>query len=153
MPTSFLPFFSGHTCFTLIVAELLAPDLVAAHPNMLSIPDVLVLPGITVGSRCCLRMTETPDIFGYRYQCRRDSRNVSLCLAKYVELGELKWKGFLCLKERWCIWYVLLSVLHLIRFIPFDQFTWTLQNIWVYLGEPTCCEVFSAWLNAGNIKP
>lgn len=85
--------FSGHARFTLVVEELLTPDLVAAHPNMLSIPDVLVLPGITVGSRCCLRITETPDIFGYRYQCRWDSHNVSLCLAKYLELGELKWKG------------------------------------------------------------
>lgn len=123
--------YSGHACFTLVVEELLTLDLVAVHPNILRIPDVLVLPIITVGSRCCLRITETPDIFGYRYQCWRDSCNVSLCLAKYVELGELRWKWFLCLKERWCIWYVLSSVFQLIEFIPVDQLTRILQHIWV----------------------
>lgn len=61
--------FSGHVCFTLIVGELLTLDLVSVHTNILRIPDVLVLPIITIGNRCCLRITETPDIFGYRCQC------------------------------------------------------------------------------------
>lgn len=68
MPALFFTVYSGHMCSTLIVEELLTLDLVAVHPNILRIPDVLVLPIITIGSRCCLQITETPNIFGYRYQ-------------------------------------------------------------------------------------
>lgn len=82
--------FSGHVCFRLIVEELLTLDLVSVHPNILRIPGVLLLPIISIGNRCCLRITETPDIFGYRYQCWRDAYYGSLCHAKYVKVGELK---------------------------------------------------------------
>lgn len=68
MLASLLPFILG-MCVSSVVEELLTLDLVSVHPNILRIPDVLVLPIIAIGNRCCLRITETPDIFGYRYQC------------------------------------------------------------------------------------